>query len=73
MDVSTYTANVQTGIFPNGQGVVRESTPGPHIQATAPWRPAATTGRAFSAVDGAVPANRFYEFANLGPGAAPAP
>lgn len=73
VDVPTYTANVQTGVFPNGQGVVRESTLGVHIQATTPWRAAATTSRAYSSVDGAVPANRFYEFGNTGPGAAPAP
>jgi pectinesterase len=73
VDVPTYTANVQTGVFPNGQAVVRESTLGPHVQTTTPWRAAATTSRAYSSVDGAVPANRFYEFGNAGPGAAPAP
>lgn len=73
VDVPTYTANVQTGVFPNGQAVVRESTLGLHIQATTPWRSAATTNRPYSSVDGAVPANRFYEFGNTGPGAAPAP
>jgi pectinesterase len=73
VDVPTYTANVQTGVFPNGQAVVRESTLGVHIQATTPWRAAATTSRAYSSVGGAVPANRFYEFGNTGPGAAPAP
>ncbi|MEO8178647.1 MAG: pectinesterase family protein [Deltaproteobacteria bacterium] len=72
-DVATYTANVQTGVFPNGQAVVRESTLGPHIQLTVPWRPAASTSRPYSSVAGAVPANRFYEFGNTGPGSAPAP
>ena len=73
VDVPTYTANVQTGVFPNGQAVVRESTLGPHIQATTPWRAAATTSRAYSSVAGAVPANRFYEFGNTGPGSGVAP
>jgi pectinesterase len=72
VDVPTYTANVLTGVFPNGQAVVRESTLGAHIQLTTPWRPAATTARPYSSVDGAVPANRFYEFGNQGPGSAPA-
>jgi len=71
MDVPTYTGNVQRGLFPNGQAVVRESTLGAHIQAAGPWRAAATTNRAYSSVDGAVPANRFYEFQNSGPGSAP--
>jgi pectinesterase len=73
VDVPTYTANVQTGVFPNGQAVVRESTLGAHIQATGPWRAAATTSRAYSSVAGAVPANRFYEFQNTGPGSAAPP
>jgi pectinesterase len=73
VDVPTYTANVQTGVFPNGQAVVRESTLGPHIQATAPWRAAATTSRPYASVAGAVPSNRFYEFANSGPGSALGP
>jgi pectinesterase len=73
VDVPTYTANVQSGVFPNGQAVVRESTLGAHIQATGPWRAAATTSRPYSSVDGAVPANRFYEFQNSGPGSAAAP
>ena len=73
VDVPTYTANVQSGVFPNGQAVVRESTLGLHIQSTTPWRAAATTSRPYASVDGAVPANRFYEFGNTGPGAAPAP
>lgn len=73
VDVPTYTTNVQSGVFPNGQAVVRESTLGAHIQAAGPWRAAATTSRAYSSVDGAVPANRFYEFQNSGPGSAAVP
>jgi len=71
VDVPTYTGNVQRGVFPNGQAVVRESTLGAHIQVAGPWRAAATTSRPYSSVDGAVPANRFYEFQNSGPGSAP--
>ncbi len=51
---------------PNGQAVVRESTLGPHINRTAPWAAAATSGRAFSATG-----NRFAEYCNSGPGASP--
>ena len=50
---------------PNGQAVIRESTLGVHINRTAPW--ATSTGsRVFSATG-----NRFGEFCNSGPGAAP--
>lgn len=73
VDVATYTANVQAGVFPNGQAVVRESTLGPHIQLTTPWRAAATTSRPYSSVAGTVPANRFYEFGNTGPGSGAPP
>ena len=73
VDVPTYTANVQSGVFPNGQAVVRESTLGAHIQAAGPWRAAATTSRPYSSVDGSLPANRFYEFQNSGPGSAAVP
>jgi pectinesterase len=34
---------------PNGQAVIRESTMGGHINKTAPWAAAATSGRAYSA------------------------
>jgi pectinesterase len=70
MDVTVYATNVATGVFPNGQAVVRESTLGVHIQSTGPWRAAATTSRPYSSVATTVPANRFYEFGNTGPGAA---
>jgi pectinesterase len=73
VDVATYTTNVQSGVYPNGQALVRESTLGPHIQSTGPWRAAATTSRAYSSVAGAVPANRFYEFGNTGPGSGAPP
>ncbi len=51
---------------PNGQAVVRESTLGAHINRTSPWAAAATSGRAYSASG-----NRFNEYCNSGPGAAP--
>jgi pectinesterase len=54
-----------TSPTPNGQGVVRESTLGAHINKTAPWAAAATSGRAYSASG-----NRFNEYCNSGPGAA---
>lgn len=69
-DVATYAANVLTGVYPNGQAVIRNSTLGPHIQSAAPWRPAATTSRPFASVAGMYPANRLYEFGNTGPGSA---
>jgi pectinesterase len=50
---------------PNGQAVIRESTMGAHINRAAPW--ATSTGsRPFSATG-----NRFFEYCNSGPGAAP--
>jgi pectinesterase len=51
---------------PNGQAVIRESTLGAHINKTAPWAAAATSGRAYSATG-----NRFNEYCNSGPGAGP--
>jgi pectinesterase len=51
---------------PNGQAVIRESTLGGHINKTAPWAAAATSGRAYSATG-----NRFDEYCNSGPGAGP--
>jgi pectinesterase len=72
-NVTTYSANVATGIYPNGQATVRGSVLGPHIQSEAPWRPAATTARPYSSVAGPYPANRLYEFENTGPGSAVVP
>jgi pectinesterase len=64
------------GTSPNGQLVIRDSLLGAGFDTTAPWAPAATTGRPFLA--GTDPArdlddptrNRLWEFANTGPGAA---
>ena len=50
---------------PNGQAVIRESTMAGHINRAAPWT-ASTASRAFSATG-----NRFSEYCNSGPGAAP--
>jgi len=51
---------------PNGQAVIRDSTMAAHINKTAPWAAAATSGRAYSATG-----NRFSEYCNSGPGAGP--
>jgi pectinesterase len=69
-DIATYTTLVASGIYPNGQALVRESTLGAHIRAADPWAVAATTKRPYSSVAGALPANRLYELGNTGPGAA---
>jgi pectinesterase len=69
-DLPTYAMQAATGMYPNGQAVVRESTLGAHIRTTDPWAEAATTKRPFSSVAGTYPANRLYEYANTGPGAA---
>jgi pectinesterase len=68
VDVPTYTANVMTGVYPNGQAVVRDSMLGPHVNGTSPWAAAATTARPFSSTPTAtLPANRLYEFNDTGP------
>jgi pectinesterase len=69
-NLTTYTMNVASGTYPNGQAVIRQSTLGAHIQSVAPWRAAATTSRPFSSTAGAYPANRCFEFENTGPGSA---
>jgi len=69
-DLTTYAAQAASGIYPNGQALIRECTLGAHIRAADPWAVAATTGRPFSAVAGAYPANRLYELMNTGDGAA---
>jgi pectinesterase len=68
VDVATYTTNVGTGVYPNGQSVVRDSTLGAHVNGTSPWAAAATTSRPFSSTETAsLPPNRLYEFNNQGP------
>jgi pectinesterase len=68
VDVPTYVANVASGVYPNGQALVRESVLGVHVQGTAPWRSAATTSRPHRSSDGDYPANRLFEYGNSGPG-----
>jgi pectinesterase len=71
VDVATYTRNVMTGIYPNGQALIRDSVLGPHIRAADPWRGATTTDRPFSSTPTpTLPANRLYEYNNTGPGSA---
>ena len=72
MNLAAYTMLAGTGVYPNGQALIRESTLGAHIRANDPWAPAATTSRPYSSVPTTAPANRMYEFNNTGPGAAPA-
>jgi pectinesterase len=68
VDVATYMTNVATGVYPNGQAVVRNSTFGAHVNGTSPWAAAATTSRPFSSTGTAsLPANRLWEFTNQGP------
>jgi pectinesterase len=69
-NVPTYAANVKTGVYPNGQALVRDSELGPHIKRDAPWRSAATTDRPFNSRQGTLPANRLHEYMNRGPGSA---
>ena len=69
-DLATYATLVTSGVYPNGQALIRESTLGAHIQVAGPWSVAATTSRPFSSTAGTYPANRLYEFGNTGPGAA---
>lgn len=72
-DLPTYAAQAMTGIYPNGQALIRECTLGAHIRAADPWAEAATTKRPFSAVAGMYPANRLFELNNTGPGATTVP
>lgn len=69
-DLATYAAQAATGVYPNGQALVRECTLGAHVRAADPWAEAATTKRPFNAAAGTYPANRLFELGNTGPGAA---
>ena len=69
VDLKTYAANIKTGIFPNGQSLIRDSVVRSHIVASAPWAAAATTSRKFSSTswsdsNGTYPANREVEYNN---------
>ncbi|MDP9000600.1 MAG: pectinesterase family protein, partial [Myxococcota bacterium] len=65
---------VPSGMYPNGQATVINTTIDAHYSRTTPWVAAATTGRGYSAtpwacVSGSMcPANRFYEYNDTGPG-----
>ncbi len=68
VNVATYTTNVMSGVYPNGQALVRDSTLGAHVNGTSPWASAATTSRPFSSTPTAtLPANRLYEYGDTGP------
>lgn len=69
-DLATYAAQATTGVYPNGQALVRECTLGAHIRVADPWAEAATTKRPFNSAQGTYPANRLFELGNTGPGAA---
>jgi len=71
-DLAAYAELVDTGAYPNGQLLVRDSTLGAHIDAAEPWRAASTSNRPYDSVAGEYPANRLYEYANLGPGSSAA-
>ncbi|WP_437810049.1 pectinesterase family protein [Sorangium sp. So ce1078] len=68
-DLATYATSVASGVYPNGQVIIRNSTLGHHIRAEDPWH-ASTVDRPYSSTAGMYPANRFYEHANTGPGSA---
>jgi pectinesterase len=69
-DVASYSAAVPSGVYPNGQVLVRNSTLGAHIESSEPWRSASSSNRPYASAPGELPANRLYEFGNLGPGSA---
>ena len=68
VDVPTYTTNVMSGTYPNGQAVMRDSMLGPNVNGAGPWAAAAPTSRPFrSTPTDTLPANRLYEFNDTGP------
>lgn len=67
VDLATFKHHVLSGVYPNGQAVIRDSTLGPHIHPLAPWKAAATTHRSYSSTAGTYPANRFAEAKNRTP------
>jgi pectinesterase len=69
VNLATYAANIKTGIFPNGQALIRDSVVPTFVNATTPWAAAATTSRKFSSVswsdsNGTYPANKLFEYNN---------
>lgn len=69
-DLDNYLESVESGDYPNGAAVVRDTALDAPIAAAA-WASAATTGRPFSSVDTEAPKNRLYEYKNSGEGSAP--
>jgi pectinesterase len=70
-DLAGYAMAIATGIYPNGQVLIRDSVLEAQVRPRDPWRAAATTDRPYSSIAGAYPANRLYEYDNSGPGSAP--
>jgi pectinesterase len=70
-DLAGYATAVETGIYPNGQVLIRDSVLDAQVRPADPWRAAATTNRPYSSTAAAYPANRLYEYNNTGPGSAP--
>jgi pectinesterase len=69
VDLKTYAANIKTGVFPNGQSLIRDLTVPASINTTTPWAASATTSRKFSSTswsdsNGTYPANKLYEYNN---------
>ena len=69
VNLATYAANIKTGIYPNGQSLIRDSTLGKFINSTSPWAAAATTSRKFSSTswsdsNGTYAANKEFEYNN---------
>jgi pectinesterase len=69
-DLAGYATAVATGIYPNGQVVIRDSVLDAQVRPRDPWRAAATTDRPYSSAAWIYPANRLYEYNNSGPGSA---
>ena len=70
-DLAGYATAIATGIYPNGQVVIRDSALDAQVRPRDPWRAAATTDRPYSSIAGPYPANRLYEYNNVGPGSSP--
>jgi pectinesterase len=76
-DQGASTTGYLPGITPNGQLVIRDSYLGPGFDVVAPWAPAATTARPFSASTDPdrdlddVNHNRLWEYDNTGESASP--
>jgi pectinesterase len=68
-DLANYLSSVESGDYPNGAAVIRDSQLDAPIGAAA-WSSAATTGRPFSSIDTDAPKNRLYEYGNTGEGSA---